>query len=549
MDMLLEQFKTIFDRPGKVKKLREYILQLAVRGKLVEQDENDEPASVLLKKIKEEKEKLVKEKKIKKQKALPEIGEDEVPYELSRGWEWVRLIDVGYNLGQKKPNQKFTYIDVGSINKELGILGDDENILTAEEAPSRARKLVGDGTIIYSTVRPYLLNIAIIDKSFKYEPIVSTAFAIIHPYRGVYNRYIYHYLRSIIFMNYVESQMVGMAYPAINDQKLFKGVVPLPPPKEQKRIVEKVDFLMGFCDKLEAHLEKKVKYGALSSKSIFNSIGNCKSSEELEEVLRFIIMNFKELTLGDDAVKELKNGILQLAVQGKLVPQDENDEPANVLLEKIKEEKDRLVKEKKIKKGTVLPEISEDEVPYELPVGWEWVRLNNITICRDGERVPVSKVQREKRGKVYDYYGASGVIDKIDGYIFNKPLLLIGEDGANLINRSKAIAFIAEGKYWVNNHAHILDSIDLNILKYLSIYVNSIDLKPFVTGTAQPKMNQAKMNSIPVAVPPLNEQKRIVDKVDSLMSLCDELQKSIDQSKKNSELLMESILQEAFRSN
>lgn len=145
-------------------------------------------------------------------------------------------------------------------------------------------------------------------------------------------------------------------------------------------------------------------------------------------------------------------------------------------------------------------------------------------MSRDGERIPVSKEERNVRAKTYDYYGASGVIDKIDGYLFDKPLLLIGEDGANLINRSSPIAFMARGKYWVNNHAHVIDGFSESFLRYLEVFINSTDLAPYVTGTAQPKMNQAKMNSIPVAVPPEAEQRRIVAKVDELMALCDRLE-------------------------
>ncbi|WP_232294321.1 restriction endonuclease subunit S domain-containing protein [Syntrophaceticus schinkii] len=179
--------------------LKNKILQLAVQGKLVEHDPNDEPASVLLKKIQKEKERLVKEKKIRKSKPLPPITEDEIPFELPNGWEWVRLKDVGYDFGQKKPDKKFTYIDVGSINQEKSVLGENNNILNPENAPSRARKIVANGTVIYSTVRPYLLNIAIIDQDFIYEPIVSTAFAIVHPYNGIFNKYIYYCLKSNFF--------------------------------------------------------------------------------------------------------------------------------------------------------------------------------------------------------------------------------------------------------------------------------------------------------------------------------------------------------------
>ena len=140
-------------------------------------------------------------------------------------------------------------------------------------------------------------------------------------------------------------------------------------------------------------------------------------------------------------------------------------------------------------------------------------------INRDSERIPLSVAQRQTLKKVYDYYGASGVIDKVDKYLFDKDLLLIGEDGANLINRSTPIAFIAKGKYWVNNHAHVLDVCGGLNLTYIALFINAISLVNYVTGTAQPKMNQEKMNSILVTVPPISEQARIVNQIESLQPL------------------------------
>ena len=246
--------------------------------------------------------------------------------------------------------------------------------------------------------------------------------------------------------------------------------------------------------------------------------------------------------------KDLKNSILQMAIEGKLVPQDPSDEPASVLLERIREEKHKLIAEGKAKfpkdgesiiyigsdgspyekrvdaKGRVLSDkCIASEVPFEeLPEGWAWARLESALFNRDAERIPVSVADREKLDKVYDYYGASGIIDKVDGYLFDKPLLLIGEDGANLLTRSKPIAFMARGKYWVNNHAHVLDGISEGYLEYIALYINSISLAPYVTGTAQPKMNQAKMGLILIPLPPLAEQSRIVERVDELMPLVEE---------------------------
>ena len=249
--------------------------------------------------------------------------------------------------------------------------------------------------------------------------------------------------------------------------------------------------------------------------------------------------------------KQLTDSILQLAIQGKLVPQNPDDEPASVLLDRIREEKKRLVKEGKLKKKELEETpISDEEIPFEIPDSWEWVRFGAISYNRDSERIPLSVEQRSRLEKRYDYYGASGVIDKVDKYLFDKPLLLIGEDGANLINRSTPIAFIARGKYWVNNHAHVLDYYNDDLMQYICWYINAISLVDYVTGTAQPKMNQEKMNSILVALPPIKEQKRISERIDELLPLVKEYGKAYDEvTQLNAELpekLKKSILQEAI---
>jgi type I restriction enzyme, S subunit len=239
---------------------------------------------------------------------------------------------------------------------------------------------------------------------------------------------------------------------------------------------------------------------------------------------RMLLSNLDVLATAPGGVARLRELILTLAVQGKLLPQDPADEPASVLLQKIRAEKDRLMAEGRLKRDKPLAEITAEEKPFELPVGWAWVRFGDASINRDGERVPVSSSDRENLAKTYDYYGASGVIDKIDGFLFDKTLLLIGEDGANLINRSTPIAFLAHGKYWVNNHAHVIDTTHPELMTYLALFINAISLEPYVTGTAQPKMNQAKLNSIVIALPPLPEQSRIVARVEELMRLCDALE-------------------------
>ncbi|EOG7641955.1 restriction endonuclease subunit S [Vibrio cholerae] len=241
-------------------------------------------------------------------------------------------------------------------------------------------------------------------------------------------------------------------------------------------------------------------------------------------------------------IKKLRELILELAVRGKLVPQDPNDEPASVLLDKINAKKEQLLKDgtlKKLKKAKVHEAILTGE---NKPNGWVAVDFGDITFNLDAKRIPLSVNERKGRQGEYDYYGASGVIDSIDDYLFDKPLLLIGEDGANLVNRSTPIAFMARGKYWVNNHAHVIDGISEDFLIYLSLYINSISLIPYITGMAQPKMNQAKMNAILVLLPPENEQRRIIAKVDELMALCDQLEQQTEASLDAHQVLVETLL-------
>ena len=264
---LIEKYNRLEDKLGKLNqefpnKIKDSILQYAIQGKLVPQNSDDEPASVLLEKIREEKEQLIKEKKIKRNKKesfifkennhfFEKIGnkesvciDDEIPFEIPESWKWCRLGDLVYNFGQKKPDKTFSYVDVSSIDNKNLKLSNQENILTKDEAPSRARKIIKKDTIIYSTVRPYLLNMCIIDKEFSHEPIASTAFAILNPFTGVYNKYLFYYLQSPTFINYVNNVMSGVAYPAINDKKLYNSLISLPPLEEQKRIVKMIEKLI-----------------------------------------------------------------------------------------------------------------------------------------------------------------------------------------------------------------------------------------------------------------------------------------------------------------
>ena len=233
--------------------LKNSILKLAIQGKLVPQDSSDEPASVLLSRIREEKQRLVDEKIIKKSKPLSPITDDEKPFDIPESWEWVRLGEITYNNGQKKPDGNFSYIDIGSINNIYQELNIEEKILNVNKAPSRARKIVKYGDILYSTVRPYLHNMCIVNKDFSEEPIASTGFAVISCTESLFNKFLFNYLRSPAFDEYANhgDNAKGIAYPAISDTKMNLALIPLPPLAEQHRIVAKIEELLTMIERLK----------------------------------------------------------------------------------------------------------------------------------------------------------------------------------------------------------------------------------------------------------------------------------------------------------
>ena len=469
--------------------LKNAILQEAIQGRLVPQDPNDEPASVLLDKIRKEKQQLVKEGKLKK-KDLKEkpISEDETPFEIPESWEWCRIGDVFIHASGKQ--QSSNNKQIGTLQKYITTSNlywgyfvldtlkemyfSDEELITC--SAQKGDLLVCEGGAGYgrSAIWDKDYDICLQNHVHRLRPIIKGTC-----------EYVYYLIYLLKESNRLAS--VGTAMPGLSANRLKELYVPLPPLAEQKRIVAKIEELMP----------KVEEYG--------------KAQEKLNK-------------LNEELPERLKKSILQEAIEGRLVPQDPNDEPASALIAKIREEKKQLVKAGKLKKKDLEETpISEDEIPFKIPESWEWVRFGTITINRDSERIPLSVDERSRLAKKYDYYGASGVIDKVDRYLFNKPLLLIGEDGANLINRSTPIAFIAKGEYWVNNHAHVLDYLNEDLMQYMCWYINAISLVDYITGTAQPKMNQEKMNSILVALPPLAEQKRIVERIEQLFKEIDKL--------------------------
>ncbi len=507
--------------------LKNSILQMAVQGKLVPQDPNDEPASVLLERIRTEKERLIKEKKIKREKnpsvifkgadntPYEKIGDevrslaDEVPFEIPDSWEWVRLIDVCEYIQRGKspkysPIKKYPVV-AQKCNQWSGFSIEKAQFIEPNSLSSYGpERLLQDNDLMWNSTGLGTLGRMAIYKTAAnpYELAVADSHVtVIRPLKQfVLPEYLYYYFANPSVQSVIEDQADGTTKQKELATATIKAyLTPIPPLDEQRRILAKL-------------------------------------SEVLPVVKNYGVV-YDETTAMQEAFPEsLKKSILQEAVQGKLVPQDPSDEPAEALLERIRAEKQRLIKEGKIKKDKHesvifrrdnshyekldgVERCIDDEPPFEIPENWCWVRFGTALVNRDAERIPLSVSQREKLDKKYDYYGASGVIDKVDRYLFDKPLLLVGEDGANLLLRSKPIAFIASGQYWVNNHAHVIDAVAGVDLRYIALFINATNLAPYVTGTAQPKMNQEKLNSILVPLPPTNEQRRIVSAFEGIAAI------------------------------
>lgn len=527
-----------------VKKLRELILELAVRGKLVPQDPNDEPASVLLERIAQEKAQLVKEKKIKKPRKYEPIDDNSLPFNIPSSWKWARIEDLGHDLGQKKPDKTFTYVDVGSINKELGYI-DEPSILEHSEAPSRARKLVQKNTVIYSTVRPYLLNIAVIDRDFNPEPIASTAFAIIHPLSGISSSYIYRYLRSPSFIEYVASVQTGIAYPAINDKQFFFGLIPVPPSAEQHRIVAKVDELMTLCDQLEQQTEASIEAHQVLVTTLLDTLTNSADANELMQNWTRISEHFDTLFTTEESIDQLKQTILQLAVMGKLVPQDPSDEPAAELLKRIAEEKAQLVKEKKLKKQKALPPISEHETPFELPNGWGFAHMQDLCeLITDGTHQtpkytdtgrPFISAQCVKPFRFMPENCRYVSEEHYQAYIKNRNPefrdILLSRVGAGI---GEAAMIDTDLEFAIYVSTGLLKPHKSSVMsEYLVLWLNSplgrgfSERNTLGKGVSQGNLNLSLIRAFTVSLPPLQEQKRIIEQVNKLSDLCDLLKERL----------------------
>ena len=457
------------------KKLRQKILDLAIRGKLVPQDPNDEPASVLLERIKSEKERLIKEGKFKKGKKSAKTSdtphyEQDVPFVVPDNWDSVPVSELFYlnPKSEKADDTHCGFIPMACVDD--GFSGNHHFEKRIWKEVKKGYCHFQNGDIGIAKISPCFENLK--STIFKELPnncgAGTTELVILRPINIYANFYLYLF-KSQWYIDEGTKYFKGV----VGQQRVHKGIftdlhIPLPPFAEQQRIVADIERWFTLIDQIE------------------------QGKADLQTT-----------------IKQTKSKILDLAIHGKLVPQDPNDEPAIELLKRIN------------------PDFTPcDNGHYtQLPDGWTICRLEQVADILDNLRKPINASERDSRIKnrqideLYPYYGATGQVGLIDDYVVNGHYLLLGEDGAPFLDKNAIKAYSISGKSWVNNHAHILSpKIDLEFLQYS---LNQIDYSEYVNGSTRLKLTQTDMRSIKIMLPPLAEQKRIKFKIQTLFSQLD----------------------------
>ena len=478
--------------------LKASILQYAVEGKLVKQNPDDEPASELLKKIEDEKVKLIKAGKIKRNKKLPVVTDEEKSFAIPNNWQWVRLGELLKPEISLKPKSSFKYIDIASLDNKINVITNYKTcIIGKDKIPVRATKLVSKGDILYSTVRPYLKNVAIVPNELD-KQIATSGFYVLKSLEPTDNKYLFYLLLSPYLTNAMHEKMKGINSPSIKKSDLKSFPIPLPPLEEQKRIVAKIEKLMSLVD------EYAESYNRLQ-----------KIDNEFED--------------------KLKQSVLQYAMEGKLVKQNPSDEPASELIKKIENEKAELVKEGKIKKSKKLPAITDEEKPFDIPDSWEWVRLGIISEVRGGKRVPrgmklsetssycpyirVTDMENNSVAQETLRYATKKIYEEISRYIITSEDVYFSIAGT--IGKVGIVPCNLSGALLTENAARLTPYY---INKKFMVYLLSSPIvknqhRKILSKVAQPKLSLIKLKRTIVPLPPLEEQKRIVLKINKLQEV------------------------------
>lgn len=508
-----------------VKKLRELILELAVRGKLVPQDAKDEPASELLKRIKAEKAKLITEGKLKKETPLAPIAEDEKLFKLPNGWLFVRLREIATHLGDGlhgtpiyTTNGKYYFVNGNNLKDGKIVIKHETKTVDVSEY-LKYKKPLNNSSVLVSingtlgTVGFYEGEPIILGKSACYINLVP---------EKVSKHFVKQLIDAPSFMEYALKNAAGTTIKNLGLKAINDMPIAIPPLTEQHRIVAKVDELMALCDQLEAQHSNAAEAHEKLVSHLLGTLTQSKSADDFSVNWQRIAAHFDTLFTTEASIDALKQTLLQLSMMGKLVPQDSNDEPAIELLKRIQAEKAKLVTEGKFRKDKPRAPITEDEKLFELPKGWEWVRLVDIIRISSGDGLIAANMLSEGGIPVFGGNGINGYHNQAN---IDKQTLVIGRVGYYC-----GSIHITPVKAWVTDNAFITQFSESNIaLEFLCWLLKITNLKENDNATAQPVISGAKVYPIVVALPPLAEQYCIVAKVDELMMLCDQLKTRIQQ--------------------
>ena len=566
IDLLFADFDRLIQSAESVHRLRRFILDLAVRGKLAPQDPNDEPASELLKRIAAEKKRLVKAGEIRKQDAEA-ITPKEYPHELPPNWGWTRLGAIGDWGSGSTPHRGeeglygggITWLKSGELNDNPYLLGAEETVTkTAIEKGSFRENQPGD--VLIAMYGATIGKVAILAE----YAVTNQAVCGCTPFGGVFNQFLFLYLKSQ--RGNFRTASEGGAQPNISKVKIVGTPFPLPPLAEQHRIVAKVDELMALCDRLEAaRAEREATRDRLATASLARLNTPDPDPTTFQHDVAFALKNLTPLTTRPDQIKALRQTILNLSVRGKLVPQDPNDEPASKLLKRIAVERNDLVAQKILRREKSLAAIDADEPSFKVPSGWEWSRIGDaVLFTQYGTSTKSSSSEQGvlvlTMGNIQDGLVVWRNEKRIPSTAEELPALYLKQFDL-LYNRTNSAELVGKtGIYLGEDDCRTFASYLIRIRAspehfsphFLNMTMNTPEFRetqivPLIKKqTGQANVNGTALKHMLVPVPPLAEQRRIVAKVDELMALCDGLEESVITGDDTRYCLLDALLYEAL---
>ncbi len=553
--MLLSNMELLATAPGGVAKLRELILTLAVQGKLVPQDPADEPASVLLQKIRAEKDRLMAEGKIKRDKPLAEIGEEEKPFALPVGWEWVRCADYFVELctgpfGSVIHQEDYVANGVPLINPSHMVNGrivsDPRITLNQSDAARLSAYALSAGDIVLAR-RGEVGRYALVTER-EHGWLCGTGSFFVRLLPECNRLYLGLVFTDSRFRRHLQGESIGTTMTNLNQRILLEALIAVPPLAEQSRIVIRVEALMRLCDALEAKGQLEAARHAQLVSTLLGALTASTTPEELADNWQRVAQHFDLLLDRPEAIDALEQTLLQLAVRGLLVPQDPTDEPASALLQKIRAEKDRLIATGQIKRDKPLPPITDEEKPFELPVGWEWVRLGALIELVSGQHLGPSEYVDGLTASLPYLTGPAEF-----GTLSPEPTRSTYERRAVAVCDDILITVKGSGVGKLNVVKHDEVAISRQLMAIRPVLLNAEFLMIFLQtmahyfqaksiGIAIPGIGREDVTHAEFGLPPLAEQSRIVTRVTALRRLCTDLRQRLAERQSVQARLAEALM-------